>query len=30
MLQSLSDMTDAEIERFVKPTVDEIQSVGKE
>lgn len=30
MLQSLSDMTDAEIERFVKPTVDEIQSVGQD
>lgn len=30
MLQSLSDMTDAEIERLVKPTVDEIQSIGQD
>lgn len=30
MLQSLSDMTDDEIERFIKPTVDEIQSIGQD
>lgn len=30
MLQSLSDMTDDEIQGLIKPTVDEIQSVGQD